>query len=134
MMSGLTLRLAPFERILINGAVVQNGHKPTKFQIETPGANILRLKDAIHPNCVKTPIELLVHLCQMILSGDIDHDTGLKEIRAQIDRTNEAISSQHFSQMLELSLDNLSEGNTYAAMKIFRSLLPLEAALLELRL
>ena len=45
-MSGLVLKLAPKERVLINGAVIENGDRRTRVAILTPNANILRLKDA----------------------------------------------------------------------------------------
>ena len=48
-MSGLVLKLAPKERILINGAVIENGDRRSRLSIMTPNANILRLRDAIHP-------------------------------------------------------------------------------------
>ena len=49
-MSGLVIKLGPKERVLINGAVIENGDKRSKISIKTPNANVLRLKDAIHPD------------------------------------------------------------------------------------
>ncbi|MDH3264315.1 MAG: flagellar biosynthesis repressor FlbT, partial [Paracoccaceae bacterium] len=46
-MSGLVLKLGPHERVLVNGAVIENGEKRSRLSIMTPGANILRLRDAI---------------------------------------------------------------------------------------
>ena len=46
-MSGLVLKLAPNERVLINGAVIENGDRRSRIAIRTPNANVLRLKDAI---------------------------------------------------------------------------------------
>ena len=48
-MSGLILKLNPKERVLINGAVIENGDRRSKFRIMTPKANVLRLRDAINP-------------------------------------------------------------------------------------
>ena len=45
-MSGLILKLSPKERLLINGAVVENGDRRARLSILTAGANILRLRDA----------------------------------------------------------------------------------------
>ena len=47
-MSGLILKLAPHERVLINGAVIENGERRSRLSIVTPNAHILRLRDAIH--------------------------------------------------------------------------------------
>ena len=54
-MTGLVLKLGPHERVLINGAVIENGDKRSRLAIMTPNANILRLRDAIHPEEVNTP-------------------------------------------------------------------------------
>ena len=56
-MSGLILKLSPKERLLINGAVVENGDRRARLSILTAGANILRLRDAIHPEQVRTPVQ-----------------------------------------------------------------------------
>ena len=55
-MAGLVLKLGPKERVLLNGAVIENGDKRCKFSIVSPDAKILRLKDALHPDEVKTPV------------------------------------------------------------------------------
>jgi len=55
-MSGLILKLAPNERVLINGAVIENGDRRTRIAVRTPDANILRLRDAIHPDDSNTPV------------------------------------------------------------------------------
>ena len=55
-MSGLVLKLGPGERVLINGAVIENGDRRSRISILTPNANILRLRDAIHPEEVNTPV------------------------------------------------------------------------------
>ena len=55
-MSGLVLKLAPNERILINGVVLENGDRRARISVKTPHANILRLRDAIHPGDAVTPV------------------------------------------------------------------------------
>jgi flagellar protein FlbT len=55
-MSGLVLKLGPRERVLINGAVIENGDRRARLSIVTPNASILRLRDAIHPEEVTTPV------------------------------------------------------------------------------
>ena len=37
-MSGLVLKLAPRERVLINGAVIENGERRSRLAIMTPNA------------------------------------------------------------------------------------------------
>lgn len=75
-MSGLVLKLSPKERVLLNGAVIENGDKRSKFSIVTPNAKILRLKDALHPNEVNSPVSHACYTTQLVLSGDRDADTA----------------------------------------------------------
>ena len=69
-MSGLVLKLGPHERVLINGAVVENGDKRSRLAIMTPNANILRLRDAIHPQEANTPVKRVCYIAQLVLTGD----------------------------------------------------------------
>ncbi len=69
-MSGLVLKLSPKERVLINGAVIENGDRRSRLSIMTPNANILRLRDAIRPEEVNTPVRRVCYIAQLVLSGD----------------------------------------------------------------
>ena len=73
-MSGLVLKLGPKERVLINGAVIENGDRRSRLAIMTPDAKILRLRDAIHPEDAKTPVRRALFAVQLVLSGDKDAD------------------------------------------------------------
>lgn len=46
-MPGLVLKLAPNERIYINGAIVENGARRTELALPTPDTEILRERDII---------------------------------------------------------------------------------------
>jgi flagellar protein FlbT len=69
-MTGLVLKLAPKERVLINGAVIENGDRRSRLAVMTPNAHILRLRDAIHPEEVNTPVRRVCYVVQLVLSGD----------------------------------------------------------------
>lgn len=87
-MSGLVLKLGPRERVLINGAVIENGDRRSRLSIMTPNANILRLRDAIHPEEVTTPVRRVCYIAQLVLSGDVD----LPDAKAQILRGMEQLN------------------------------------------
>ena len=80
-MSGLVLKLNPKERVLINGAVIENGDRRARINIVTPNANILRLKDAIHPEDANTPVRRVCYIAQLVLSGEVD---DLRVARGQL--------------------------------------------------
>lgn len=65
-MSGLILKLSPKERVLVNGAVIENGDRRSRLAIMTPDAHILRLRDAIHPNDAKTPVRRVCYAVQLL--------------------------------------------------------------------
>ncbi len=85
-MSGLVLKLGPKERVLVNGAVIENGDRRSRLSILTPNANILRLRDAIRPDEVNTPVRRVCYIAQLILSGDVVADKVRKRLGHFIDR------------------------------------------------
>ena len=46
-MPGLILKLAPGERFVANGVVIENGDRRARLNILTPGSSVLRLRDAL---------------------------------------------------------------------------------------
>ena len=130
-MSGLVLKLAPSERVLINGAVIKNVERPSKITICTPETNILRLKDAIHPEEVNTPIARVCYMLQLILSGDIPTEHGKKQVAAQIEQLQIIFQDQKSTVSLLEAQREISEGRIYSGLKLVRGLLPLEAILLK---
>ncbi|MEO0915193.1 MAG: flagellar biosynthesis repressor FlbT, partial [Pseudomonadota bacterium] len=73
-MSGLVLKLGPRERVMINGVVMENGDRRTRLNVITPDANVLRLRDAIHPEEAVTPVKRTCYVAQMILAGEAEAD------------------------------------------------------------
>ena len=71
-MSGLVLKLNPKERVLVNGAVIENGDRRSRLSILTPNANILRLRDAIRPDEVTTPVRRVCYICLLYTSDAAD--------------------------------------------------------------
>ena len=129
-MSGLVLKLGPKERVLINGAVIENGDRRSRLSIMTPNANILRLRDAIHPEEVTTPVKRVCYIAQTVLSGD----TTLEDARGQILRGMEQLS-QVFTDpdsraQLARATECIVDGETYQALKALRGLLPREERLM----
>lgn len=129
-MTRLILKLAPKERLLINGAVIENGEKRTKISIRTPDVHVLRLKDAIHPNDVKTPISQACYIAQLILSGDIEKAEGHRELLETIHRLGPLFVDRDNKETLERVADLAVEGKYYHVIRKLRDLLPAEAQIL----
>lgn len=129
-MSGLVLKLAPNERILVNGAVIENGDRRTRLSIKTPDANILRLKDAIHPNDAKTPVRRVCYIAQLVLSGDASAEVGRKQLLSGIEQLSRVFDDSDSRRLLNSATEAVLEKQFYAALKALRGLLSREERLL----
>lgn len=130
-MSGLVLKLGPNERILINGAVIENGLRRTRLNIVTPNANILRLRDAIHPDEARTPVRRVCYIAQLILTGDVDQDEGTRQLHRGIEQLSGAFIEADAAAHLARAGEALDNRNVYQCMKALRLLLPIEDILLS---
>ena len=132
-MSGLVLKLAPNERVLINGAVIENGDRRSKIAIRTPNAKVLRLKDAIHPDQANTPVGRACYIAQLILSGDAEPAEGKRQLLlaiALLALVFEGVGSQ---AILHDARASVEDGAVYPALRRLRELLPQEDQLIQAR-
>lgn len=132
-MGGLVLKLAPKERVLINGAVIENGDRRGKLSIVSPEANILRLRDAIHPEEATTPVRRVCYATQLILSGDADPDASRLTLLRHIEELSQVLTDSDSRASLAEATQALIDSHHYKCLKALRSLLPREARLLAAR-
>ncbi len=129
-MSGLVLKLAPRERVLVNGAVIENGDRRSKLAVLSPNANILRLRDAIHPGQVNTPVRRVCYIVQLVLSGDAEPDEARHQLLRGIEQLSQALTDADSRAQLTLATAAILDAQYYQALKALRTLLPREARLL----
>lgn len=129
-MSGLVLKLAPKERVLVNGAVIENGDRRSKLAVLSPNANILRLRDAIHPGQVNTPVRRVCYIAQLVLSGDAEPDEARHQLLRGIEQLSQALIDADSRAQLTLATAAILDAQYYQALKALRTLLPREARLL----
>jgi flagellar protein FlbT len=129
-MSGLVLKLGPKERVLVNGAVIENGDRRSRLSILTPNANILRLRDAIRPDEVNTPVRRVCYIAQLVLSGDAPEDQGRLQLLRGIEQLSQALIDPDSRACLTEATEAVREGDFYRALKRLRALLPREERLL----
>lgn len=132
-MSGLVLKLAPKERVLINGAVIENGDRRGRLSIVTPDANILRLRDAIHPEEVTTPVRRVCYAAQLVLSGDSDAETTRLSLLRRIEELSQIFTDRDSRRALAEATDALIANHHYKCLKALRTLLPREERLMAFR-
>jgi len=129
-MSGLVLKLRPSERVMINGAVIENGDRRARLKILTPRANVLRLRDAIHPEEAKTPVRRICYTAQMVLAGEADKDDGRKKMSTGMAQLAQVFNDTKSIQILAEAAAFLADGNDYQVLKSLRQLLPIEEKLM----
>lgn len=129
-MSGLVLKLSPGERVLINGAVIENGDRRTRVSIVTPGAHILRLRDALHPEEVTTPVRRVCYIAQLVLSGDADLADARLQILRGIEQLSQVFRDDESREILGDASQAITADNAYMALRNLRRLLPREGRIL----
>ena len=128
-MSGLVLKLGPHERVLINGAVVEKGDKRSRLAIMTPNANILRLRDAIHPQEANTPVKRVCYIAQLVLTGDATADDTRQQLLRGIEQLSQVLTDHDSRTQLGIATKSVLEDQHYQCLKALRSLLPREERL-----
>lgn len=132
-MSGLVLKLAPKERVLINGAVIENGDRRSGLSIMTPDANILRLRDAIHPEEATTPVRRVCYAAQLVLTGDCDPQEARLPLLRRIEELSQVFTDLDSRASLAEATDALIKDHHYRCLKALRTLLPREDRLMAAR-
>lgn len=130
-MSGLVLKLSPKERVLVNGAVIENGDRRSRLSILTPNANILRLRDALRPDEVNTPVRRVCYIAQLVLSGDVTPEDASRQLLQGIEQLSQALTDPDSRAQLAAATHAIHTVDFYRALKSLRSLLPREERLLS---
>jgi flagellar protein FlbT len=128
--TGLVLKLAPGERVLVNGAVLENGDRRARLTLITPNAHVLRLRDAIHPEEVDTPVKRVAYIAQLAVAGEAEAEEARRQIMIGIDQLSDVFTDQPSVDLLDLAASSALGGRFYPALRALRGLLPREAALL----
>ena len=111
------------------GAVVENGEKRSRLAIMTPNANILRLRDAIHPEQVNTPVRRVCYIAQLVLSGDAEAGEARQQLLRGIEQLSQVLTDPDSRLQLTVASRAVLEDQHYPALKALRSLLPREERL-----
>jgi flagellar protein FlbT len=128
-MSGLILKLAPGERVIINGAMLENGDKPSSLRVADPNARVLRCRDALKPDEIDTPVKQIYYAIQLLITGDLQEDNVLPAIMKEIDRVGDVFETVDPTLMVQLR-DMMRRGNHYSALCHLRHVMDVEAELL----
>ena len=131
-MPGLILKLSPQERFVVNGVVIEKGDRRARLGILTPDSNVLRLRDAIHPDDANTPVSRVCYILQLILAGETEIDTAKAQVLAGIEQLKAVFNDAASTASLEQASKDVAQDRFYPALRALRSVLPAEGHLMAL--
>lgn len=128
-MPGLILKLGPGERVMVNGVVLENGPRRSRLNILTPDANVLRLRDAIHPDEARTPVRRVCYIAQLVLAGEAEPEEAQRQVALGIDQLAQVFDDPESRGRLDEARGHLKALRWYQTMKALRALLAQEERL-----
>jgi len=129
-MSGLVLKLAPGEKFLVNGSTLANGDRASSIHVTDRDARVLRLRDALHPDDVRTPVSRVYFAVQLLITGDLDEADVLPALRRECEQLRDVFDPLDPSLMRRLDT-MIERGSYYSALCHLRQVLAMEAELLR---
>ena len=115
---------------MVNGVVLQNGDRRGNIVVVSPDVNVLRLKDAIHPDEVKTPVTRVCYIAQMVLAGEADANEARFQVLRGIEQLSQVFTDADSRSHLARATEEIKEDRFYHGLKSLRALLPREQRLL----
>ncbi len=131
-MSGLVLKIAPGERFIVNGALLENGDKPARIRISDSNVRVLRCRDALRPEEVDTPVKRIYFAIQLLITGDLEVAATVPAIDAECCALLD-IFRPIDEELIPTLRSMISRGNHYSALCHLRQVLAIEAQLLSRR-
>ena len=130
-MTGLRLKLRPKERVLINGAVVENGRTQVELRVLTPETKILRLRDALHPDQIDTPTRRVCYIAQLVVAGEVSPEEALSRFVRGVVELKQVFLDPGSQATMEQAIRQARANNFYKAMQCMRRILLYEELVMQ---
>jgi flagellar protein FlbT len=130
-MPGLRLKLRPNERVLINGAVVENGRTQVELSVLTPETKILRLRDALRPDSVNTPTKRVCYIAQLVVAGELQPDEAISKFVRGVVELKQVFLDRGSQATMDQAIQFARARNFYKAMQCMRRILLYEELVIE---
>lgn len=128
-MSGLMLKLAPGERFIINGTMLENGDKPGRIRVPGPDVMVLRCRDALKPDEVNTPVKQVYYAIQLLITRDLEEERTLPALYRACDDLKVAFEPAN-PDLIPILYEMIRRGNYYSALCYLKQVIELEGQLL----
>ncbi|NNE41850.1 MAG: hypothetical protein HKN14_13140 [Marinicaulis sp.] len=129
MSGGLNIRLSPREKIFINGAILENGHRRTYIRIKSDDAKVLKMRDALTASEATTPLKRIYFKLQQIVAGEKDGSSDIPHILDELNELHDAVQIVECKENIELAIGHIKASEHYKAMKTLKLVFPLESAI-----
>lgn len=130
-MTGLRLKLRPNERVLINGAVIKNGHTQVELRVMTPETKILRLRDALHPDDIDSPTKRVCYLAQLVVAGEVQPEEAMSQFVRGVVALKQVFLDPGSQATMDQAIQHARANNFYKAMQCMRRILPYEELVMQ---
>lgn len=130
-MAGLMLKFPAGDRLVLNGAVIENVGRGARLRLLTPDTQLLRLRDAIDPSAATTPVGRVTHAVQMMLIGEADIGDTLPQTLSSLMALRGAFIDDVDRDRIDQVINFLEVGQFYQALRGLGHLRNKEAALLS---
>lgn len=127
---GLVLRLRPHERFLVNGVLIENGDRRTRLRVRTQNSNILRFRDALHPDEADTPAKRLYYAAQLAVAGEAEEEAVRAELVPGLEALRAAFGDKIYRETLDKAIAEARNSKFYNVMRLLSRVLAQEKALL----
>lgn len=131
MTGGLVLRLRPHEKFLVNGVVIENGGRRARLRVKTQDANILRIREALHPDEANTPAKRLYYIAQLEVVGEAGGVESREALVSGLEDLKRAFGDTLCREDIDAALEQARAGEFYRVMRALSRIIPHEAALLS---
>ena len=132
MKGGLVVRLKPHERFLVNGAILENGDRRSKIHVRSQDVNILRLRDAMHPEEAKTPVTRLYYSAQLAVIGEQDSQETRENLLSGLNDLVKAMPDAVCSDIIMDAISRAQDGEFFRVMTLLKKLIPIENKIFSL--
>ena len=130
-MAGLRLKLRPNERVLVNGAVIENGRTQVELRVLTPETKILRLRDALHPDRIDTPTKRVCYIAQLVVAGEVQPEEALPQFVRGVVALKQVFLDPGSQATMDQAIRFARTNNFYKAMQCMRRILVYEELVME---
>lgn len=130
-MAGLMLKFPAGDRLVINGAVIENVGRGARLRLLTPDTQLLRLRDAIDPSAVTTPVGRVTHAVQMMLIGEVPVGDARPQTLSGLAALRRAFIDVEDRTCIDQIVEFLECGQFYQALRALGRLRQKEATLLS---